>query len=315
MHILLRLISIGTVFVLSASAYALSVAACPADAKLCPDGKTYVGRDTQNNCQWQKCPDAVQSGCDPYRCTDGTTVDRCSTDGTVINYFAAPCLTHGGDRVVASFRDAPSDHVNAEAITYVKDQGIVDGYPDGTFRPDQTINRAEFTKILVGAIANDAEIRACYDQPEPDHWAFFERMHDGWYAPYVCYAKQHRIIDGYPGAYGFPEFRPANSINFVEAAKILVKAYQLEAVMTVPACEGVDPNECPWFRSYVLILEMKGAIPTSITGFNQNITRGEMAEMIYRLKAGIVDKPSQEYARLERREHCNRMKVMGWGCE
>ncbi len=29
---------------------------CTQDAKLCPDGKTYVGRDPDNNCQFKPCP-------------------------------------------------------------------------------------------------------------------------------------------------------------------------------------------------------------------------------------------------------------------
>lgn len=46
------------------------------------------------------------------------------------------------------FSDVPFNHLNAETIDYVQANGIVSGYPDGTFRPDQTINRAEFVKII-----------------------------------------------------------------------------------------------------------------------------------------------------------------------
>jgi hypothetical protein len=35
--------------------------------------------------------------CSPYVCKDGTQINRCAPDGTMINYFAAPCLTHGGE--------------------------------------------------------------------------------------------------------------------------------------------------------------------------------------------------------------------------
>lgn len=34
--------------------------------------------------------------CEPYRCADGTVIESCAPDGHVINYFADPCLTHGG---------------------------------------------------------------------------------------------------------------------------------------------------------------------------------------------------------------------------
>lgn len=39
---------------------------------------------------------SVANGCAPYRCADGTVIASCTPDGHVINYFADPCLTHGG---------------------------------------------------------------------------------------------------------------------------------------------------------------------------------------------------------------------------
>ncbi len=39
----------------------------------------------------------------------------------------------------AGFRDVPSSHPNYDAILYVQEQGIVEGYSDGTYKPDQTI--------------------------------------------------------------------------------------------------------------------------------------------------------------------------------
>lgn len=285
MRTLLRLIPVAIILTIASSAYALSPVACTMDAKLCPDGKTYVGRDGLNNCEWEKCPGEEQQ-CAPYVCMNGKTHPRCSDDGHVINYVAAPCHMDGGE-VSELFNDVPDDHLNAEAIAYVKAQRIISGYSDGTYRPDDLINRAEFTKILVQAQAEASAIQACYDEVEPAHWSFSERMHSEWYAPFVCYAKKFGLIDGYPDG----SFRPAANINFAEAAKILAKAFGLEARTTILACDG----ECPWYRSYVLMLEMQSAIPTSITGFNQNITRGEMAEMIWRLKTGNNDIDSGTY--------------------
>ena len=257
--------------------------ACTMDAKLCPDGVTYVGRDGSNNCEWQKCPGegVPDTQCAPYVCADGTTVDRCTPEGTVINYFAEPCLTHGGEEG-APFKDVTSDHVNADAIFYVKQQGIVQGYEDGTYKPESTINRAEFVKILMGAFPGDD--RMCKIA------AFADVDQSAWYASFAHAARCRGVVSGYDDG----TFRPGNSINFVEAAKIIVKAFGLEATSTLPACEG----ECPWYRDYVLMLEMRGAIPMSVTSFDQSITRGEMAEMIWRLSTGNNDKPSNTYEEL-----------------
>jgi hypothetical protein len=253
------------------------------DAKLCPDGVNYVGRDGNRNCEWQLCPGEMDT-CMPYLCQDGTSVNKCAEDGTVINYFAAPCLTHGGELDSSqSFSDVPALHPNAEAIAYLKASGIIEGYADGTYKPDMVINRAEFVKILVGTKANESAIRACYEEVEPAHWAFTERMHDEWYAPFVCYAKKFRLVDGYPDG----SFWPASNINFVEAAKILVRVFvgDIEA----------DPV---WYKPYVEKLSSLNAIPRDILTFAQPITRGDMAEMIYRLKTGNTDKPSRTYEEL-----------------
>ena len=48
-------------------------------------------------CTLRYCsPDPVPD-CEPYHCADGTEIDRCTADGHVINYFAPPCMTHGGE--------------------------------------------------------------------------------------------------------------------------------------------------------------------------------------------------------------------------
>lgn len=255
------------------------VRACTKELKICPDG-TGVGR-TGPNCEFEACPGEGEPNCAPYVCANGKTHPRCSEDGHVINYVAAPCHMDGGE-AGAPFEDVVSTHANADAIFYVKSEGIVEGYADGTYKPDATINRAEFVKILMGAFDDDA--RMCKIAP------FEDVDQTAWYATYAHKARCQGIVEGYPDG----TFRPANSINFAEAAKILSNAYGLLASTTLPACEG----DCPWYRDFVLALEVRAAIPTSIASFDQKITRGEMAEMIYRLKTGNDDKPSMTYAEL-----------------
>lgn len=221
--------------------------------------------------------------CQPYVCKDGTTHARCAADGTVINYFAPVCLTHGGDAEASVFTDVSATHANADAIAYVKAEGIVSGYADGAYRPNQTINRAEFTKIIEEATQDADTIDACL---EDDNQRIFSDIPFGaWYEGYVCDAKGRGVIGGYPDG----TFRPNASINFAEAAKIVSKAMDL----------SVSMDSTVWYKGYVDALAAKKAIPNSILRVNQYITRGEMAEMIYRLKTGNTDKPSQTYEDLK----------------
>ena len=253
---------------------------------------------------WAKCDGTESPSCSPYICNDGTQIDRCASDGTVINYFAAPCMTHGGEVDTSrSFSDVPATHANAEAIAYVKAEGIVSGYADGTFRPDQTINRAEFLKIVLEAQATG--YTGDGPSPSPSMNCFFHggskedfrqefgKFNDveftSWYAPYFCSGIRSGIVRGYPDQ----TFRPAQTINFVEAAKIIV---------TTDAYFGgsltVSRQGNTWYEGYVRALAERKAIPLSITSFGQVITRGEMAEMVWRLKVGMIDKPSRTYEQL-----------------
>jgi hypothetical protein len=49
----------------------------------------------------------------------------------------------------ADFTDVPKDYPYYEAINYAKENNIVNGYDDGTFRPDNKISREEFIKIII----------------------------------------------------------------------------------------------------------------------------------------------------------------------
>ena len=90
-----------------------------------------------------------------------------------------------------------------------------------------------------------------------------------------------KIVSGYPNG----TYQPANLITFAEASKIL----------TNTLIEKTQDGSNVWYELYVNKLEAKDAIPTTITGFAHNLTRGEMAEMIYRLKEGIRNQPSLTY--------------------
>jgi hypothetical protein len=185
----------------------------------------------------------------------------------------------------ASFADVLPEHEYAEAIAYVQDKGLVEGYADGTFAPDQLINRAEFAKILVEAFFPDEQGGAnC-----------FSDVIDEWYAQYVCSAKDHGLVGGYlDGSY-----RPGQEIVFVEGAKMIVSALDSRVRRTDP-----------WYRSYVTYLERQNALPTSLYRFDQLLTRGELAEMLYRVLSDDEGGTSLRYIDLVRRQNISTAKAL-----
>jgi hypothetical protein len=207
----------------------------------------------------------------------------------------------------ASFSDVPSSHTNAEAIAYVQAESIVSGYPDGTFKPDQTINRAEFVKMITGTfVLTQIEREGCLHEGgsafETDSFdPYLDVALNAWFEPYVCIAANRGLVDGY---YSNAYFRPADLINFAESSKILSNVFNtLNTFCSGPAPiageEGcVESPDHPWYEWFIRSLEERDAIPLSITAFDQSITRGEMAEMIYRLRENGLNKPTQMYESL-----------------
>lgn len=205
----------------------------------------------------------------------------------------------------AAFSDVSHDHDNYAAISYMQEHGIVEGYADGTFKPDATINRAEFLKILLQAEASlyDGDGMApsyggqCFfhetkQQFVAKYGKFPDVDFDAWYGGYFCPAVRMSVIQGYPDG----TFRPSASINFVEGAKIIYALNHFDYDYWNESGVGVRPVVSdPWYRAYVDYLAGEHAIPVSIESFDQRLTRGEMAEMIWRLKAKITDLPSKTY--------------------
>jgi len=162
------------------------------------------------------------------------------------------------------------------AIEYVAEEGIVNGYVDGTFGPDDKINRADFVKILMEATYSDSEIDSC----QPEH-IFSDIIAGVYYADHVCIGANEEVVAGYNDG----SFLPANNINFAEAAKVIVKGFSYDTS---------DYDDLEWYTEYVSYLQEHKAIPASIGSLGDYLTRGEMAEIIYRLIEDVTDKNSKD---------------------
>ncbi len=175
-------------------------------------------------------------------------------------------------RAAAPFDDIQSTHINKEAIQYLKEKNVIQGYGDNTYKSENRINRAEFVKIVVASQVANPMGSDC-----------FTDVNKEWFAKYVCAAKRMGIIKGYDDG----SFKPSEFINFAEASKIVTTALGVKA----------DPagTNREWFAGFVNGLAEKKAIPSTVQFFDKDLSRGEMAEMIWRLKAKKTDKVSQTY--------------------
>lgn len=88
--------------------------------------------------------------------------------------------------------------------------GFVDGYKDGSFRPDAPVNRAEALKILNLAAG-------LHELDDSVPVSFSDVLPEDWFTPYVRAAASREIVQGYSDG----TFQPGNPITRAEAAKIV----------------------------------------------------------------------------------------------
>ena len=83
-----------------------------------------------------------------------------------------------GDGICTEFSDVPNDYYATEYIKSLYDENIVSGYEDGTFKPDNSVTRAEavtmMNKVLDNPIAENAENP--FGDVSPNHWAYNQIM-------------------------------------------------------------------------------------------------------------------------------------------
>lgn len=233
--------------------------------------------------------------------------------------ISAPAFAEDSEYRDDFFTDVNRDGAYFFAVNILAMHDVVDGYPDGTFKRDNPISRAEFLKILINSTSLESEA----DSISTDT-GFKDVPSDAWFAKYVAVAKNHNIIEGYSDK----TFRPDKPVTRAEAAKILISAMEeygnfktnlATDVYSYTLLEGTPFNELEvknvdpksWYGKYVLYGHQKSILPYQMfsapiyetnngkeeiyTTFDAEkpLTRGEMAEIITR--AASVNNSAQNF--------------------
>ncbi len=159
-------------------------------------------------------------------------------------------------------------------------------------QPQGPMTRIEFVAYIVSQTHTDAALEACLTKlSASDYTLLFNdvpREHP--FAKELCVAMREGIVRGYRDG----TFRPDNIITFVEAAKVLVTAYDTFPGARFPVSE-------PWFKGYVQTMEYRGAILPSIARLDSPVTGAQAQEMAQRLGLNNMTDPSIGYEELWRR--------------
>lgn len=171
------------------------------------------------------------------------------------------------------FDDVDFGDDNAEAISYLESNGIVDGYSDGSFKPNNPLNRAELMKILVEG--------AGYDPSASTYKNCFPDVTDDWYAKYVCFGKEQGWVEGYDDG----SFKPDAYVNKVEALKMLLEVFDIWGMNSESKVyEDVEMSQ--WYTWYVYTAYYYGLLEEEAGSYyypGHEITRGGVSENLYRL--------------------------------
>lgn len=203
------------------------------------------------------------------------------TDASIVVQAAHSFLKGVSEPIVSGaplFSDLSIDHENYEAIKNLKSRKVISGYPDGTFKPSKGVSRVEALKLIFAGLAADV--------PEAGSVKFTlsDLSASEWYAPFVAFAIDKKVVAGYPDR----TFKPAQTVNKAEFAKMLVLALEVDINLTVAPDSpiiGSDVKPSDWFYPYVEYLIDNGIIDLIDNKFNpaEPMDRAKVAEAIWRV--------------------------------
>lgn len=175
-----------------------------------------------------------------------------------------------------SFTDLNASHWANALITDLCTKGIIAGYPDKTFQPENSITRAEFAKMIMNAKGLSAL--------KPAQDSFSDVVPGQWFYGYVEATAGAGLVKGENGM-----FRPSELITRAEIAAILIRAMDKEssaqANAGVKTGFGDDSALEPWARGYVASSVAEGLIqgyPDNTFNGAGYATRAEACALISR---------------------------------
>jgi hypothetical protein len=178
---------------------------------------------------------------------------------------------------LSSFKDVPESYWAQKPVRELASAGVITGYPDGSFRPEKTLSRAELGTLLVKARGIQLPVlRAApfYDVPKA-HWA----------ALYIQAAVDLGLIQGYPNG----QFKPNASVTRAEAITVIDRFDGVDVPLMISQPPFPDVSLDLWATRFISAGKQAGILDY-LKGKNfepeRPITRAEAAEMISRTKFG-----------------------------
>lgn len=174
------------------------------------------------------------------------------------------------------------NHWAAKPIQNLAERGVINGYPDGTFKPDQAVTRAELAKMLSKALNYQPVNEAKF--PDTDgHWA----------ESYINALGERKVMNSFSDG----NFQPEKAVNRAQLTTFIARVLNLakpeEKFGEDWSASFVDVPTDHWAFRYIELSNKFGLLPPAYrTQFHpeQSVTRAEAAWMIQALSELEVTK-------------------------
>jgi murein DD-endopeptidase MepM/ murein hydrolase activator NlpD len=171
------------------------------------------------------------------------------------------------------FPDLDENNENFVAISFLKQNDVIMGYPDGTFKPENPVSRVEALKFIYEGLNKKMSGGKILPFSDTDSKA--------WYAKYVAAGVKDRVIEGY----GNNVFKPANQVTRAEFLKMLLESSGEGSLATSEIKPFSDVELNSWYAKYFSIAKDKNLVDSasSLVNPHEALSRAEVSEILYRL--------------------------------
>lgn len=212
--------------------------------------------------------------------TSGKVNSNVVVDGNVVNTTATKTSTSGK---CANFSDILASSTYCDAVKWASEEGILDGYSDGTFKPFQSINRAETLKVVMNATDVPSFGSSFVEL------GFKDVTKGEWYVPYMASAKTLGVFSG--DAKGNTA-RPSETVNRAEALKLVFESMRAtNNYQTTGFCSSsyFDVAAGSWYQGFACESAKYKLFAGSALLPAQQSSRVEVVQMLYLLsEAGVL---------------------------
>lgn len=171
-----------------------------------------------------------------------------------------------------SFADVDPNSWYAPYVEQLAAAGIINGYDDGTFRPQNNVSRAEFCKLMAGILPENI--------PSDKDVKFSDVKEGSWYYDSVMTMAKAGYIQGY----GDGIFAPDKEISRAEISTIIYNVFKADLKVNHPDVSFTDVKEDQWFYDAVMALAKAGYVNgkgDNIFAPNEQATRAQAAKFIF----------------------------------